>query len=327
MAFNMKNPLWLVTGGAGFIGSHIVAELVRRGERVRVIDNLSTGLLDKLAPVRAKIDFLKGDITRPADCARACKGATYVLHQAAIRSVPKSMDRPQPSNEANVTGTLNMLVAARDAKVKRFVYASSSSAYGNCKVFPQREDMREQPMSPYAVSKLAAEHYAIVFAKSFGLETVSLRYFNVFGPRQDPESLYSAVIPKFMEQAYLGVPLDVHWDGKQSRDFTFVANVVRANLLAAKGPKSSSGEVYNVANSETYSLLDVVEGIERMIGRKLERRHHPMRGGDVRRTWADNRKIRRDLGYKPVVGFDEGLRDTWNYFVEEYFPKKHGKKK
>ena len=326
MAFNMAKPLWLVTGGAGFIGSHIASELVRRGERVRVIDNLSTGTRDKLKAIGGKFEFQKGDITRLKDCEKACKGVAYVLHQAAIRSVPKSMDRPIPSNEANVAGTLNMLIAARDAKVKRFVYASSSSAYGNCKVFPQREDMRPQPMSPYAVSKLAGEHYAIVFAKSFGLETVSLRYFNVFGPRQDPESLYSAVIPKFMEQAYLGVPLDVHWDGRQSRDFTFVANVVRANILAAKGPKSVSGEVYNVANSETYSLLDVVEGIEEITGGKLERRHHPMRGGDVRRTWADNRKIRRQLGYKPVVGFAEGLRLTWDYFVKEYFPKKHGKK-
>ena len=322
----MAKPLWLVTGGAGFIGSHIADALVRRGERVRIIDNLSTGTRAKLKAIGGKFEFQKGDITRLADCEKACKGVAYVLHQAAIRSVPKSMDRPIPSNEANVAGTLNMLIAARDAKVKRFVYASSSSAYGNCKVFPQREDMRSQPMSPYAVSKLAAEHYAIVFAKSFGLETVSLRYFNVFGPRQDPESLYSAVIPKFMEQAYLGVPLDVHWDGKQSRDFTYVANVVRANILAAKGPRSTSGEVYNVANSETYSLLDVISGIETMIGRRLPRRHHPMRGGDVRRTWTDNRKIRKELGYKPVVGFDDGLRLTWDYFVNEYFPMKHGRK-
>ena len=326
MASGMKKPLWLVTGGAGFIGSHVAAELVRRGERVRIIDNLSTGTRAKLAAIGGKFEFQKGDITRLKDCEKACKGATYVLHQAAIRSVPKSMDRPLPSNEANVSGTLNMLIAARDAGVKRFVYASSSSAYGNCRVFPQREDMREQPMSPYAVSKLAAEHYAIVFAKSFGLETVSLRYFNVFGPRQDPESLYSAVIPKFMEQAYLGVPLDVHWDGKQSRDFTFVSNVVRANLLAAKGPKSASGEVFNVANSETYSLLDVIAGIEKITGRRLKRRHHPMRGGDVRRTWADNRKIKRVLGYKPARDFDSGLRDTWDYFVNDYFPKKHGRK-
>ncbi|MEK7389741.1 MAG: SDR family oxidoreductase [Elusimicrobiota bacterium] len=323
----MAKKTWLVTGGAGFIGSHIVEELVRRGERVRVIDNLSTGKIEKLDSVRGDIDFIQGDITRPQDCAEACAGVDFVLHQAAIRSVPKSMDRPLPSNEANVTGTLNMLIAARDAKVKRFVYASSSSAYGACKVFPQREDMRPQPMSPYAVSKLAAEHYAIVFAKSFGLETVSLRYFNVFGPRQDPESLYSAVIPKFMEQAYLGVALDVHWDGRQSRDFTHVSNVVKANLLAARGPKAACGEVFNVANSQTYSLLDMIAVIERIVGRRLERRHHPVRPGDIRRTWADNRKIRRVLGYKPVLGFEEGLRETWNYFVKDYFPARNGKER
>ncbi len=312
----MSKPLWLVTGGAGFIGSHIVAELVRRGERVRVLDNLSTGKLDKIAAVRAKIQFIKGDITRPADCAKACQGAAYVLHQAAIRSVPKSMDRPQPSNEANVTGTLNMLVAARDAGVKRFVYASSSSAYGACKVFPQREDMRPQPMSPYAVSKLAGEHYALVFAKSFGLEAVALRYFNVFGPRQDPESLYSAVVPKFMEQALAGAPLDVHWDGRQSRDFTHVSNVVSANILAAKAPKAkASGQVFNVANNQTHSLLDMIRVLEKITGRRLKRRHHPMRGGDVRRTWADNRKIRRLLGYQPVMNFEPGLRDTWSWFI------------
>jgi nucleoside-diphosphate-sugar epimerase len=311
----MGKDLWLVTGGAGFIGSHIAETLALRGERVRVLDNLSTGRLDKLAGVRGRVEFVKGDITKPADCAKACRGVKYVLHQAAIRSVPKSMDRPQPSNEANVSGTLNMLVAARDAQVKRFVYASSSSAYGGCKVYPQREDMRPQPLSPYAVSKLAGEHYAIVWARSFGLETVSLRYFNVFGPRQDPESLYSAVIPKFMEQALAGVPLDVHWDGKQSRDFTHVANVVSANLLAAKAPAKFSGQVYNVANNQTHSLLDMIGVIEKIVGRKLERRHHPMRGGDVRKTWADNRKIRRDLRYKPLVGFEEGLRETWDWFM------------
>jgi nucleoside-diphosphate-sugar epimerase len=312
----MARKLWLVTGGAGFIGSHLAEGLVRRGERVRVLDNLSTGRLDKLAAVQGRFQFVKGDITRPADCAKACRGASYVLHQAAIRSVPKSMDRPLPSNEANVTGTLNMLVAARDAGVKRFVYASSSSAYGGCKIYPQREDMRPQPLSPYAVSKLAGEHYAIVWARSFGLETVSLRYFNVFGPRQDPESLYSAVIPKFMEQALAGVPLDVHWDGLQSRDFTHVDNVVAANILAAKAPARVSGEVFNVANNSTHSLLDMIGVIEKIVGRKLPRRHHPMRGGDVRKTWADNRKIRRVLGYKPVKGFEEGLRETWDWFVK-----------
>jgi nucleoside-diphosphate-sugar epimerase len=308
--------LWLVTGGAGFIGSHVAETLARRGERVRVLDNLSTGRLEKLAAVRDRVEFVRGDITRPADCAKACAGVSYVLHQAAIRSVPKSMDRPLPSNEANVAGTLNVLVAARDAKVRRVVYASSSSAYGGCKVFPQREDMRPQPLSPYAVSKLAGEHYAIVFAKSFGLETVSLRYFNVFGPRQDPESMYSAVIPKFMESALAGTPLDVHWDGRQSRDFTHVANVVSANLLAAKAPAAKvSGETFNVANNETHSLLDMIRVIEKIVGRKLERRHHPKRAGDVRKTWADNGKIRRLMGYKPLVGFEPGLRETWDWFV------------
>jgi len=312
----MAKDLWLVTGGAGFIGSHIAAELVRRGERVRIFDNLSTGNRAKLAAIGGKFEFVKGDLARPADCAKACKGATFVLHQAAIRSVPKSMDRPLPSHEANATGTLNMLVAARAAKVKRFVYASSSSAYGACKVFPQREDMAPRPMSPYAVSKLAGEHYALVFAKSFGLEAVALRYFNVFGPRQDPESLYSAVVPKFMEQALAGVPLDVHWDGKQSRDFTFVSNVVSANLLAAKAPRAKAvGEVFNVANNSTYSLLDMIRVLEKIAGRRLKRRHHPMRAGDVRRTWADNRKIRRLLGYAPVTGFEEGMKLTWDWFI------------
>ncbi|MDX6769985.1 MAG: NAD-dependent epimerase/dehydratase family protein [Elusimicrobiota bacterium] len=314
----MAKPLWLVTGGAGFIGSHIVEELVRRGERVRVFDNLSTGRREKLAAAagKAKVEFVKGDLTRPADCAKACKGVTFVLHQAAIRSVPKSMDRPLPSNEANVTGTLNLLVAARAAGVKRLVYASSSSVYGGCKVFPQREDMRPQPLSPYAVSKLAAENYCVVWAKSFGFETVSLRYFNVFGPRQDPESLYSAVVPKFMQQIVDGETLDVHWDGKQSRDFTHVSNVVRANLLAAKAPAAKvSGEVINIANRRTYSLLDMIAVLEKIVGRKLDRRHHPRRGGDVRKTYAENAKAKRLLGYKPVMGFEEGLRDTWAWTV------------
>ncbi|MBI4370876.1 MAG: NAD-dependent epimerase/dehydratase family protein [Elusimicrobia bacterium] len=313
----MAKPLWLVTGGAGFIGSHIVEELVRRGERVRVLDNLSTGRREKLAAVSGRFELLEGDLTRPEDCVRACAGAAYVLHQAAIRSVPKSMDRPLPSHEANATGTLNLLVAAKAAGVRRLVYASSSSVYGGGRVVPQAEDLRPQPRSPYAASKLCAENYCVVWAKSFGLETVSLRYFNVFGPRQDPESLYSAVIPKFMEQARAGAPLDVHWDGRQSRDFTHVANVVSANLLAAKAPAAkAAGEVFNVANNDTHSLLDMIRVLERILGRRLERRLHPKRSGDVRRTWADNRKARRLLGYKPLVAFEPGLRDTWDWFAK-----------
>jgi nucleoside-diphosphate-sugar epimerase len=313
-----KRKLWLVTGGAGFIGSNIAAELVRRGERVRVLDNLCTGKLEHMASFRSRIEFVRGDIRELADCRRAVKDAGYVIHQAALRSVPKSVDNPVLSHESNSTGTLNMLIASREAKVGRFVYASSSSAYGNTTLFPQREDHLPRPVSPYAAQKLAGEHYAMLFTKTYGLETMSLRYFNVFGPHQDPESLYSAVIPKFMEQAYRGQPLEVHWDGKQSRDFTHVANVVAANLLAAVS-KRGVGENFNIANGKCYSLLDIIAVIEDIVGRRLERRHHPMRQGDVRKTYADISKARRFLGYKPVMGIEPGLRDTWDYFVENYF--------
>jgi len=313
-----KRKLWLVTGGAGFIGSHIASELVRRGERVRVLDSLVTGKLEHMASFRDKIEFLRGDIREIADCRRATKGASYVIHQAALRSVPKSVDNPVGSHDTNATGTLNMLIAAREAKAERFVYASSSSVYGDAKLFPQRESHLPRPVSPYAAQKLAGEHYAILFTKTYGLETVSLRYFNVFGPRQDPESLYSAVIPKFMESAYLGEPLEVHWDGRQSRDFTHVANVVAANLLAAK-TKKGVGEAFNIANGKCYSLLDIIRGIEGIVGHKLERRHQPMRQGDVRKTYADISRARRLLGYRPCMGLDPGLRDTWSYFAEQYF--------
>ena len=313
-----QDGLWLVTGAAGFIGSHIAAELVRRGKRVRVLDNLSTGKLDHMAGFRDRVEFVRGDVRAVEDCRKAAAGASVVIHQAALRSVPKSVDRPFDSHDVNSTGTLNMLVAAREAKARRFVYASSSSVYGDAKLFPQRESQRPRPVSPYAASKLAGEHYCMLFAKTYGLETVSLRYFNVFGPRQDPESQYSAVIPKFMEQAYLGTPLEVHWDGKQTRDFTHIGNVVAANLLAATTRKGV-GETYNVANGKSYSLLDLIRVIERLCGRKLERRHTPMRQGDVRRTFADISQARKLLGYKPVMNFDDGLKDTWDYFVNAYF--------
>ena len=319
----MAKPIWLVTGAAGFIGSNIAEALVKKGEKVRVLDNFSTGKPQHMASFRSKIELIRGDIRNPAHCARAVKGVSFVLHQAAIRSVPKSMDRPTDSHDANATGTLNMLVAARDAKVKRFVYASSSSSYGDQNHFPQRIEYKPQPISPYAVSKLAGEHYAIMFTKSMGLETVSLRYFNVFGPRQDPESKYSAVIPKFMEQAYLGLPLEMHWDGKQSRDFTHVTDVVQANLKAAK-TRHGIGEAFNVANGKSHSLLELVGVIEKIVGRRLERIHHPRRGGDVRKTWADIAPTKRKLGYAPKMSFEKGLVDTWSYFERSYFSKKHG---
>ncbi len=313
-----EERIWLVTGGAGFIGSHIAEALVQEGKRVRILDNLSTGKKGHMASFENRIEFVEGDIRDLDACRSAMSDVDFVIHQAAIRSVPKSVDRPTESHDANATGTLNMLVAAREAKVRRFVYASSSSVYGDAKRFPQKEEYRPQPVSPYAASKLCGEHYAMLYTKTMGLETVSLRYFNVFGPRQDPESLYSAVIPKFMEQAYLGRPLEVHWDGRQTRDFTHIRNVVSANLLAAKTRKGI-GETFNIANGKTHSLLDIIKVIESILGRKLQRRHTPMRRGDVRKTWADISRARRLLGYKPVMNFEQGLKDTWAYFERHYF--------
>ena len=319
----MSKRLWLVTGGAGFIGSHIAERLVREGRRVRILDDFSTGKKEHIASFRDKIEIFRGDITELGACRRAAKGADYVIHQAAIRSVPKSVHNPTASHDANATGTLHMLIAAKEAKVKRFVYASSSSVYGEAKLFPQKEEHRPRPVSPYAASKLCGENYAMVFAKSYGLQTVSLRYFNVFGPRQDPESLYSAVIPKFMEAAFLGRPLEVHWDGRQSRDFTHISNVVQANLLAAKAVRGI-GETFNIANGKTYSLLDIVSAIEGILGRTLKLRYLPKRAGDVRKTNADISRAKRLLGYRPVMGFEGGIRDTYEYFEKVYFRGRRG---
>jgi UDP-glucose 4-epimerase len=303
----------LVTGGAGFIGSHIVDALLRRGDGVRVLDNMSTGQPNTIKDFGSKIEFIQGDLREKADLERAVTGVDVIFHEAALRSVPRSIDDPNATNEVNIDGTLALLLAARTAGVKRVVYASSSSAYGDQKTFPQVESMRCSPLSPYAVSKLAGELYSIVFSRTFGLETVSLRYFNVFGPRQQPESQYAAVIPKFMLSAKRGEPLDVHSDGKQSRDFTFIENVVQANLLASQKPKAA-GEFFNIANGKNYSLLDIVAVLEKLSGRKLARRHGPARAGDVRKTWANISKAKRLLGYKPTVGFEEGLKRTWEWF-------------
>jgi len=303
----------LVTGGAGFIGSHIVEALVGRGDTVRVLDNLSTGRQENLQLFGHQIEFIEGDLREQTDLERAVAGVEVIFHQAALRSVPRSIDDPVATNEVNITGTLKLLLAARKAGVRRVVYASSSSAYGDQKTFPQVETMRPAPLSPYAVSKLTAELYSVMFSRTFGLETVSLRYFNVFGPRQHPESQYAAVIPKFMQSARSGEPLEVHSDGKQSRDFTYVANVVHANLLAAEKPKAV-GEFFNIANGQNYSLLDLIAVLEKFVGHKLERRHTPARAGDIRKTWANIGKAKRLLGYKPQVGWEEGLQRTWEWF-------------
>jgi UDP-glucose 4-epimerase len=303
----------LVSGGAGFIGSHIVDALVKRGDRVRVLDNLSTGKKENLSSVWDQIEFVQGDIRDKNDLSKAVKDVALVYHPAALRSVPRSVDDPASSNDVNVTGTLQLLMACRVAGVKRVVYSSSSSVYGDNLQYPQVETMRTSPISPYAVSKLAAEHYCAVFAKTFGLETVSLRYFNVFGPRQHPESQYAAVIPKFMESALAEKPLEVHWDGKQSRDFTYIDNVVQANLLAGSA-RNVSGDFFNIASGKNISLLQVIQHLEQLVGRRLQREHTPARKGDVRKTWADIKKAKKLLRYHPQVDFPEGLRRTWAWF-------------
>lgn len=304
---------YLVTGGAGFIGSHVVEALVKQGKTVRVLDNLATGSLDNIAPWLSQIEFFNADI-RDVDAVRqAVAGIDVVLHQAALPSVPRSVTDPLASNEVNVTGTLNILIAARDASVQRVVAASSSSVYGNSAVLPKVETMPVEPLSPYAVSKLATERYCQAFTQVYALPTTSLRYFNVFGPRQDPTSQYSAVIPKFIGMMLRGEQPTVHGDGRQSRDFTYIDNVVAANLRAAEAPSNVSG-YFNVACGDRISLLTLVEKLNHILQTDLQAQHGAARSGDVRDSQADVQKIKRTLGFAPVVPFDEGLRRTVKFF-------------
>ncbi len=305
---------YLVTGGAGFIGSNIVEQLVGRGEEVRVLDNLCTGSEDNLAPFRDSIDFRKGDIRSEEDARSALQGIDYVLHQAALRNVARSVEQPVEVNDVNVYGTLNLLLRAKEAGVKRVVYASSSSVYGDCDTFPEKETFTPDPISPYAVSKLAAEHYCRMFSVTFGLETVSLRYFNVFGPRQNPESKYSAVIPAFISRLEKDEPCQIHGDGNQSRDFTFVSNVVDANL-AACGVPEASGRVFNVACGCDFSVNQVAEELKKIMGKDIKSVHEPRRQGDVIRTFADISALKGVLGVEPGVDFHEGLKRTVEWFV------------
>ena len=304
---------YLVTGGAGFIGSHIVEELVKRGEKVRVLDNFSTGKRENILPFLDRIELIEGDVRSYHIVREAVDGVDFVLHQAALPSVPRSIKDPITTNEVNVGGTLNILNAALDAKVKRVVYASSSSIYGNSEVLPKREDMPPNPMSPYAVSKLAGEKYCQVFSEVYGLETVCLRYFNVFGPRQDPNSQYSAVIPKFIMAIKKGDQPMIYGDGKQSRDFTFVANVVEANLLACQ-VNSALGEVFNIACGKRYSLLGLVSKLNEIFGNNIEPIFTEPRKGDVRHSLASIVKAKKLIGYNPSVGFEQGLRKVVVYY-------------
>jgi len=307
--------LYLVTGGAGFIGSHIVDELVRRGESVRVLDNLSTGKRGNLARAWDQIEFIEGSLTDPSTVQRAMQDVDYVLHQGALPSVPRSVADPATSHEVNVTGTINVLIAARDAGVKRLVYAASSSAYGNSPTLPKREEMPTNPLSPYAVSKLAGEHYCRAFCQVYGLETVCLRYFNVFGPRQDPQSQYAAVIPKFIAMMRRDERPTIYGDGSQSRDFTYVANVVQANLLAAAAPQAA-GRVMNVACGQRHTLLDLVSALNRLLGTHLEPVFQPDRAGDVKHSLADIAAAKELLGYEVLVPFEEGLGRTAEHGID-----------
>lgn len=299
----------LVTGGAGFIGSNIVDELVSIGEEVVVVDNFITGFRENLDHVKSDVEIIEGDIRDLELMQKICAGCDSIMHQAALRSVPRSVDDPVSTNDVNIAGTLNMLIAARDNKVRRFVYASSSSAYGDTETLPKEETQRPLPISPYAVSKLTGEHYCRAFSHTFGLETVSIRYFNVFGPRQSPESKYAAVIPIFIKQAIEDKPLTIHGDGEQSRDFTYVKNVVNANILASKA-ENVSGELFNIACNNRYSVLDIANEILKNLGKKVPFDHQPSRAGDVRHTQADISKAQELLGYEVEIDFHEGIKRT-----------------
>ena len=306
---------YLVTGAAGFIGSSLVRALLARGDEVRGVDNFSTGKPENLTEVRSQIDFREADILDPNAMHLACQGVDYVLHQAAIPSVPKSILDPLGSNAANVDGTVNLLVAARDAKVKRVIYAASSSAYGDTPTLPKREDMSPNPISPYAVAKLASELYMVSFYRCYGLETVCLRYFNIFGPRQDPSSPYSGVLAKFTTQMLRGEQPTIFGDGETSRDFTYIDNAVSANLLACSAPAAQcAGRVFNCATGRRITLNQTFAALKPLTGYKGTVQYQPERSGDIKHSLADITQAQNHLGYKVLVTFEDGLRRTVDWY-------------
>lgn len=310
--------LHIVTGGAGFIGSHLVRGLLAAGHAVRVIDNFSTGHRENLAGLPAeqlpRLEVIEGCVTDVASLQRHFAGADTVFHQAALPSVPKSIEDPLRSNLHNIDGTLAVLVAARDCGVRRVVYAASSSAYGDTPTLPKVETMPAQPLSPYALTKFAGEEYARIFHRVYGLETISLRYFNIFGPRQDPASQYAAVIASFIHRMLRGEPPVIYGDGSQSRDFTYVDNVVRANLLAAAAPPQACGQVYNIACGRRIDLRELVGLLNGILGTDIAPRHDPPRPGDILHSLADIGRAREILGYEPRVDVTEGLRRTVEWY-------------
>jgi nucleoside-diphosphate-sugar epimerase len=311
--------LYLITGIAGFIGSSLARAVLAQGDQVRGVDNFSTGKRENLADIAGQIDFREIDLLNLDALHEACRGVDYIFHEAAIPSVPKSVLDPLGSNRANVDGTVHLLVAARDAKVKRVVYAASSSAYGDTPTLPKHEGMVPNPISPYAVAKLAGEYYMTSFYRCYGLETVSLRYFNIFGPRQDPTSPYSGVLAKFIAQMLNGEPPTILGDGTQSRDFTYIENAVEANLLAVKAPASQvAGQVFNVATGKRADLNQAFQLLKKIIGFPGEVKYGPSRSGDVKHSLADLSRAEKHLSYTPKVDFEEGLRRTVEWYRGQF---------
>ncbi len=306
---------YLVTGGAGFIGSHISEELVKRDHEVRILDNFLTGKKENIVSLLDKIEFIEGDIKDFETCQHALEGVDFVLHQAALPSVPRSIKDPLTTNENNIRGTLNVLLASREAKVKKVVIASSSSVYGDDTHLPKIESRQGNPLSPYALSKLVGEHYCRIFSQIYGLPTVFLRYFNIFGPRQDPFSQYAAVIPNFITKMLKGEKPIIFGDGEQSRDFTFVSNVVEANILASKA-QDVSGEAFNIACGERTTVNSLVNTINEVLNKNIDPVHDEPRPGDVKNSYAEISKARKMLKYEPLVPFNEGLKKTINWYQE-----------
>ena len=309
---------YLITGIGGFIGSSIARALLARGEKVRGIDNFSTGKRANIGEILDEIEFREGDILDLAAMRSACAGVDFVFHEAAIPSVPKSVRDPLGSNQANIDGTVNVLVAARDAKVKRVVYAASSSAYGDTPTLPKHEEMKPDPISPYAVAKLASEHYMTSFYRCYGLETVSLRYFNIFGPRQDPSSPYSGVLAKFIALMLRGEQPTIFGDGEQSRDFTYIDNAIAANLLACEAASAKvAGKVFNIATGRRVTLNETFQLLRKLTGYSGEPKYGPERGGDIKHSLADISSAEAALGYKPTVDFEEGLKRTVEWYRQQ----------
>ena len=312
---DLRHEPVLVTGGAGFIGSHLVDALLDHGAFVRVLDNLSTGRWENVAGTLDRIEFLEGDIREMETCRRACRDVSLVFHEAALGSVPRSVLDPATTIAINVSGTANIFAAARDARVRRVVYASSSSVYGDSQTLPKREGEEGRPLSPYALSKAMAEQLAAVFSQCLGLETIGLRYFNVYGPRQDPEGPYAAVIPRFFSACITGHAPVIYGDGEQSRDFTFVEDAVAANLLAAAAPAAACGRAYNVAAGQGTTVLALARAIRGLVGGGAEPRHEPQRAGDIRHSLADLGQVREAIGYRPSTRLESGLARCHPHYV------------